>query len=241
MKKSGKADRVLVWDVPVRVVHWLIVVLLIVLGVSGKFGGLDFVLALPGGYDLYLTNMDVHMLAGQSLLALVLFRLLWGLAGSTSARFSSFVRTPGEAVSYLLRMLRGQMPLSTGHNPAGGLMVVVMLGLLLLQSLTGLFASDDLFSEGPLAHLISSGNSARLTNWHGYLFNALLAVVVLHISVIFYYLMRGRNLIGAMLTGQKQMSQIPESEAGNLRMAPLWLALILLAVAAGVVWSLRLL
>lgn len=241
MKSSDEDRGVRVWDVPVRLFHWLLVVLLIVLGISGKFGGMDLDLMLPGGHGFYLTNMDVHMWSGQAVLALVFFRVLWGLAGSSTARFAAFVRGPKAAASYLLAMLRGQLPPSVGHNPAGGWMVMLMLGLLLLQSGTGLFASDDLFSEGPLAHLLGSEASARITSWHGDIFNVLLGAVGLHIAVILYYLARGRNLIGAMLTGRKSLAQIPTEEAADLRQAPWWLAVVLLAVAGGAVWGLRLL
>jgi|SRR5690625_1590169 len=232
-----RADRILVWDLPIRLFHWLLVLLLLVLGISGKFGGLDIDWSLPWGQNIYLPNMDVHMLAGQLVLTLVLFRLLWGVLGSTTARFSSFLKGPRAVTAYLLSMLRGRASLTAGHNPAGGLMVVFMLALLLLQCLTGLFASDELFSQGPLAHLIDSSTSARVTNWHGSLFNLLLAAIILHIAVNLYYLARGRHLIGAMLTGRKPISQVPH--AVELRQRSIWLALLVLLVAGAGVWGLR--
>lgn len=240
MKRESPGDGILIWDIPVRLFHWLIVILLLVLGVSGKFGGLDVSLTIPGGFDVFLTNMDVHMLAGQVLLALVLFRVLWGLVGSSTARFTSFVRGPRAVAAYLREMLRGRLPLSAGHNPAGGMMVILMLALLLLQGFSGLFSSDELFSEGPLAHLVSSANSARLTSWHADIFNVLLGAVILHVLVILYYAARGRNLIGPMFSGRKSIDQIPQQEGGSLEYRSIWLALLLLAIAGALVWSLRL-
>lgn len=239
MNQAGKAERVRVWDLPVRLFHWLVVLLLILLSISGKFGGLDIDLMLPGSYSLYLTNMDVHMLLGQAVLVLVLFRVLWGVFGSGTARFSSFIRGPRAVFKYLQGMIRGPLPITTGHNPAGGLMVLLMLALLLAQSATGLFANDDIFSQGPLAHLVSGSTSAWLTGLHRSIFNFLLAAVILHVAVIAYYLLRGSNLVTAMVTGKKARHQIAAGESANLQPAPWWLSLLLLALAVGLVWSLR--
>lgn len=239
MNAPVKPARTRIWDLPVRLFHWLLVLLVALLWYTGDVGGLDLSLPLPGGRSLFLANMDIHMLAGQTVLALVLFRLLWGVAGSTTARFSAFVRGPRAALAYLKAALRGEPPLTLGHNPAGGLMIVLMLALLLAQAVTGLFASDDLFSEGPLAHLVGSDASGRLTELHGWLFKALLAAVALHVSVIVLYLLRGKNLIRAMITGYAPL--LPDGAAASLRWAPLWLAALLLALAALAVWALRLL
>jgi len=227
-----------VWDLPVRLFHWLIVLLLGLLWYTGDVGGLDISLPLPGGKTLFLANMDLHMLAGQTVLALVLFRVLWGVAGSTTARFAAFVRGPKAALAYLKATLRGDAPVTFGHNPAGGLMIVLMLGLLLAQGVTGLFASDDLFSEGPLAHLVGSDVSGRLTELHGWLFKALLAAAAVHVAVILTYLLRGKNLVRAMVTGRAPHVPNPANGAA-VRWAPTWLAAVLLALAGLAVWSLR--
>lgn len=236
---ADKPQRVRVWDLPVRLFHWLLVLLIILLWLSGKFGGMDVDLALPGGRSVYLANMDVHMLLGQAVLALVLFRLFWGIMGSSTARFAAFARGPRAAVRYLLAAARGPLPVTTGHSPAGGLMVLLMLFLLLLQGVTGLFASDDIFSSGPLAHLVSSETSAWLTKQHRWSFNLLLLAMGLHVAAVLYYLVRGTNLITAMITGYKPHHQVDPDEASRLRLAPHWLALLLFIAAVFLVWALR--
>lgn len=220
-----------VWDLPVRLFHWLTVLSIALLWYSGSVGGMDLDLTLPGGKSLYLSNMDVHMWLGELVLTLVVFRVLWGLLGSTTARFSSFLRGPGAVLDYLKALVRGQTPLTAGHNAGGGWMVVVLLLLLAAQAVTGLFANDDLFSEGPLAHLVSSETSGNLTQLHVILFNVLLGAILLHILAVLFYLVRGKNLIGAMVTGKKPERLVPQEERAGLQMASVWRALILLAVS----------
>lgn len=235
MNSSASARQLTVWDLPIRLFHWLIVLLLLVSWWSGDRGGLDVSLPLPGGDTLYLSNMDVHMLAGQAVLVLVLFRLLWGLWGSTTARFSSFVRSPLAAARYLREWMCGKSTETVGHNPAGGLMVVCLLGLLFLQSVTGLFANDDMFAEGPLAHLVSGSTSAWLTVVHGWVFDVLLIAIVLHVTAVLLYSARGQGLIRPMLTGRKSV----RTTYPQIRPAPAWRAALSLAVAWAAVWLLR--
>jgi cytochrome b len=232
--------KVAVWDLPVRLFHWGLVVLLALLWLTGEIGGLDLDLPLPGG-GIFLANMDLHMLLGQTVLALVIFRVLWGLVGSTTARFATFVRGPAAVMAYLKAIAHGQLPQATSHNPAGALMVLLLLGLLIAQTGTGLFASDDIFSQGPLAHLVSSDTSALLTRIHGLLFYLLLAASAIHVAAVIYYLLRGKNLIGAMITGRKPASSISPEDPTPVRMASPWLALLLLMLAGLAVWALRLL
>lgn len=239
MDSNATLKQFSVWDLPVRLFHWLLVLLLSLLWVSGQFGGLDLSLPLPGDKTLFLTNMDLHALLGQAVLVLVVFRLLWGVVGSTTARFASFVRGPRAVISYLQAMLRGQTPVTVGHNPAGGLMIVFLLGLLLTQSVTGLFASDDIFFEGPLAHLVASETSAQLTELHGWLFKLLQVAAALHVAAVVYYLLRGKNLVRAMVTGRKPHTLVAAAEVAGLQRAPGWLALLLLLLAGLAVWALR--
>jgi cytochrome b len=169
----------------------------------------------------------------------VIFRVLWGFAGSSTARFSSWVRGPRAVLEYLKKMACGVLPLATSHNPAGAVMVLLLLGLLLAQTITGLFANDEIFSEGPLAHLVSSATSGRLTELHGLIFNGLLAAAGFHVLAVLYYLVRGKNLIGAMVTGRKSPQLISPNDHSEIRMAPLWRASVLLAVSILIVWALR--
>jgi cytochrome b len=180
-------------------------------------------------------NMDLHMLFGQAVLALVLFRLMWGFVGSSTARFSSFVRGPRPVMEYVRAILRGQVPSTTGHNPAGAVVILVMLGLLLIQGSLGLFGNDDIFSQGPLAAKVSKATSDWLTVLHGQVFTLLLAVVAVHVAAALYYLVRGKNLIRPMITGRKPLGGVTGDAAPRL-VSP-WRAVPVLAVAIGVVWA----
>jgi cytochrome b len=211
-------DRVRVWDAPVRVFHWSIVALVVLSWVSAE-----------NGY------MRLHLWSGLSLLTLLLFRIAWGFVGSTTARFSDFIRRPGQALAYLRAMRRGERPVHAGHNPAGGWMVMALLAVLLLQAGTGLFANDGVRFNGPLAARISSGLSDRLTSLHGMIFNVILLLVWMHVvAVLFYRFVQGEDLIAAMISGRKPRNEAPAD--ADLKFVPGRWALLWLALAAAVVW-----
>jgi len=209
--------RIKLWDTPTRLFHWSLVLLFGVMWWSGETGG---------------DALRLHLLAGYGIAGLLLFRLLWGVLGSDTARFARFVRGPGAMLAYL----RGSLPEHRipGHNPLGALMVLALLGLLGFQVGSGLFATDvDSFLwDGPLAKLIDSDLSEAITGWHKISFKLLLAAVGLHLSaIVFYRLIKRRNLVVAMLSGwQTYASQPPE-----LRFASWKLAVLCALVAAGVV------
>ena len=203
-----------VWDLPTRLFHWTLV---------GLFG---FLWYSGGGSS---TEMDWHMLAGYALLALLLFRILWGFWGSRDSRFRDFVTAPAAAVRYGLAFARGRAPAYRGHNPLGGWMVVVMLVLLLAQVVSGLFATDDISIDGPLHHLVSSSLSGALTDFHGFNINLLLVLAGLHIAAVAVHRLRGERLVGAMITGRK-------AGADDAAPAPAWRALVLAVLAAALVW-----
>lgn len=203
----------LVWDLPVRVFHWSLVILVAAAWISVETG-----------------FMTIHSWIGYGVLGLLLFRLIWGLVGSRHARFSDFVRTPGHAWGYLKHLLRRDAPPYDGHNPAGGLMVVLLLLVLLIQAGTGLFANDDLLFEGPFAPLVGGHWSAWLTDVHKANFNIIIALVVVHVAAVALHEVFGERLTLAMLHGYK------ESDQPQTRMRPVWLAVVLLALAAGTVW-----
>lgn len=206
--------RIKLWDTPTRLFHWSLVLLFGVMWWSGETGG---------------DALRLHLLAGYGIAGLLLFRLLWGVLGSDTARFARFVRGPGAMLAYL----RGSLPEHRipGHNPLGALMVLALLGLLGFQVGSGLFATDvDSFLwDGPLARRIDSDLSEQITNWHKASFNLLLLAVGLHVlAIVFYRLVKRRNLVSAMLTGmQSYGAQPPE-----LRFTPVWLALLCAALAA---------
>lgn len=209
-----------VWDLPTRLFHWLLVALFAFSWASAELGG---------------NAMEWHMLSGYGLLGLVLFRLLWGVAGSTTARFGQFVRGRAAILAYARTFARKDAAASVGHNPLGGWMVVAMLALLLLQGTTGLFANDDIVTEGPLYHLVSKEVSDALTELHEGVFNVLLTLVAIHVGAIFFYLLFKRdNLIRPMITGRKEVPvEIPQPT-----MVSIWRALPLAAIAAAVIYFL---
>jgi len=205
-----------VWDISVRVFHWLLVALIVVSFTTAQIGG---------------NAMRIHEFSGFSILTLVLFRVLWGIFGSTYARFSDFLRHPRQAIEYAKSLRRGQPPFYAGHNPLGGWMIVALLLCLLVQTGTGLFANDDVMTEGPLFDWVSKRTSDILSRFHEINFYVLLALITLHVAAALYYLWAKReNLILPLFTGRKQVRQaqaVPEAHGG-----PLWLALLLLAVCA---------
>lgn len=203
--------KVRIWDLPTRLVHWALAVLVIVSFVSGKIGG---------------NAMTWHMLSGYAILALILFRLLWGFAGSHYARFATFVRGPRQvlaALAALAAVVRGTTQPHAGHNPLGALSVLALLAVLLLQATTGLFANDDIFTEGPLAKLVSGATSELLTRIHGLNEYAILALVALHLAAVaFHHIVKRDNLVGPMITGDKHTVDAPAAaDDGRLRVRAL--------------------
>lgn len=216
------ASSVRTWDLPVRLVHWMFVVLVFASWLSSEIGG---------------NAMTYHMWVGYSILALVLFRVAWGFLGSQHARFGDFVRGPFVVARYLGGVLRKDSPHFVGHNPAGGWSVLALLLSLFVQAATGLFANDEIATEGPLAGYVASTVSDLLTTVHRYNFNVLLGLIGLHLAaVVFHLLVKRENLISAMVTGRKRLP--PGTPVVEGRMASLWLAAVLLAIAAAAVAAL---
>jgi cytochrome b len=213
--------RIKVWDLPVRLFHWAIVVLIFFAWATQEWN-----------------HMDWHVWIGYTILTLVLFRLVWGLIGSDTARFARFLRSPLAALAHLRHMTRREADAEVGHNAAGGWVVLVMLLLIGVQACTGLFANDDGNTEGPLMHLVSKDRSDWLSHIHSLNFTLIEIVVALHVvAVLAYAVLKRQNLVGPMITGVKQL---PGDAAAPRLVSPLW-ALLTLAVAAGVVaWVARL-
>jgi cytochrome b len=185
-----------VWDLPTRLFHWLTVAL------------------FPAAYFTWRMNwMDTHALIGDALLTLLLFRLLWGLCGSGTARFSCFIRSPRSATRHLVHIFRPEPDLQAGHNPAGGWMVVTLLALLLGQTLTGLYVDNDVANEGPLTELSPAGIANLITALHDtVLWDALLAAVVLHLlAILVYAVAKRQNLLAPMITGRKILPEMVPS------------------------------
>ena len=176
--------RVRVWDGPTRLFHWLLVALLAFSWWSAES-----------------RMMDWHRLSGILVLALVVFRLIWSVIGGNTARFRHFIRGPARTLAYVRGRDAGvERP---GHNPIGGYSVVAMLLLLIAQVTTGLFATDvDGLESGPLSYLVSFDQGRLAAKVHELSFNLLLAVAALHVlAILFYLVVRRRNLVTAMVTG----------------------------------------
>ncbi|GAB6054370.1 cytochrome b/b6 domain-containing protein [Magnetospira thiophila] len=212
---ASAARGIRVWDLPTRLFHWALVGLVGVCIYSGLSGNVKL--------------MSYHMLSGQAILVLVLFRVLWGLVGSPRSRFSDFVRGPKAILQYL----RDRQSPTPGHNPLGAGSVLAMLATLLVQAGTGLFANDDIFTEGPLAARVSKELSDSLTGIHHLSSNLLMALIGLHLLAIIVYRLKGENLILPMITGRRK----PRGSWRDRPYAPGWLALIVLGLAAGAVWA----
>jgi len=200
----------LVWDLPTRLFHGALAVLVVASYVTAE-----------------IDRIDLHMRCGYAVLTLLLFRLGWGVIGSDSARFAQFVTGPGRVVAYLRRWLRPEADQYPGHNPAGGWAVVAMLGLLTFQAVTGLGANDDVVHQGPLARPLGKRLSDLFSAMHDFNVNLLIGIVALHVTaVLAYRLVRGQDLIRPMLTGRKtlQAGMITPKQVGVLPALGLFLA-----------------
>lgn len=222
--KNDKTVRV--WDLPVRLFHWTLVILMVVSYFSGRAGG-DW--------------MKLHFWSGYAILTLILFRIAWGFIGSTTARFSDFVKGPAAWFGYLRRLLTGQKTYEAGHNPVGGMMVVILILAVLAQAGAGLFSADtDLGTvNGPLANAIADKWVDRLTSFHKFWVNVLICLVALHVlAAVTYLVWKRQNLIGAMFTGRKPLADVAQAgkPAPTLRFAAPRLAVSLLIAAAAIVY-----
>ncbi len=202
-----------VWDLPTRLFHWAIVVLLVALYVTWRMNWMGW-----------------HVLGGEALLALVLFRVLWGFFGAETARFARFAASPRKALRHLAEFPHREPDTRVGHNPAGAWMVFALLGLLLAEVLTGLYINNDVANEGPFTEIAPASVANVITDLHAILWEVILGAVALHIfAIVAYAALKDQNLVGPMLTGKKRL---PETIIAP-RQASLWLALLLLALAAG--------
>ena len=171
-------------------------------------------------------HTDWHIWSGCAILTLLIFRLLWGVVGSSTARFASFVRGPRHVVGYL----RGQW-VGIGHTPLGGISVIALLVAVAIQVGLGLVAQDeDGIYAGPLSRLVSSDQSDQARDLHATWFYVLLGLILLHIAAILFYRLRGKALTRPMITGRAALDPATEP----MRPGKWWVALICLAVALGI-------
>ncbi|MFO1135473.1 MAG: cytochrome b/b6 domain-containing protein [Rhodoblastus sp.] len=214
--------RALAWDGPTRLFKWSLVALVVDGWLSNAFGG-----SWPAW----------HKWNGYLALTLILFRLMWGFVGGSTARFANFVALPGRALAYL-RAAAGEPQRFLGHNPLGGWMVVALIGLVGLQCVSGLFAADEdrLVIEGPLVGLVADSTVSFAARWHHRLFDALQILVALHVvATLFYTFVRREPLIAAMVTGSKPRAPYVDQKTAQ---PGSWLAAgVCLAVAATIVFG----
>ena len=211
-------NKILIWDFPVRLFHWSLVLMFCISWITAEIGG---------------NAMQYHMWSGYVVVGLVLFRILWGIAGSESARFSHFIHGPASVLSYTRSLFKPGYKTETGHTPLGGWSVISLLLVLATQAISGLFSNDDIANEGPLYHLVRKATSNFLSVVHQYFFNVLLGLVVLHLAAIVFYRMKHRdNLVKPMITGYKVVdANVTEPKQSNLL-----LAIVLALFSAGTVY-----
>lgn len=192
------AKQVMIWDLPTRLFHWLLVLTFSACFTFSKLGG-DF--------------LQWHLWSGYVLLGLMTFRIVWGLVGTHYAKFKNFPLRLSQ-IRLAAHEFGNKVPASAsinhlGHNPIGSLMVVFFIVAILLQAISGLFMDDEIFTRGPYAGHFGSAFDGVMAFIHHNLINVILVAIALHISAVFYYLKRkGQNLIRPMVSGRKQVAEI---------------------------------
>lgn len=194
--KHQTLTKVRVWDLPTRLFHWGLVMDVTGLAISGTVGA---------------NAMVWHLRFGYAVLALLLFRILWGLVGGRWSRFGAFIYAPQSLIDYLKG--KGKPEHGVGHTPIGALSVFAMLGFLVLQVASGLVSDDEIAFAGPLTAFVSNATVGLATNYHVNIGKwILLGLVALHVAAIVFYLRRKHKLVDAMLHGDKELVQpVPAS------------------------------
>ena len=196
---SSPSHTVRIWDLPTRVFHWTLALCIVGLFITGNLGG---------------NAMAWHFRIGLTVLALLLFRLVWGLVGGRWSRFAAFIYSPRSIINYLKG--RGKPEHSVGHTPAAAGSVFALLTVLLAQVGSGLISDDEIASAGPLVRFVSSATTNLATNYHKNIGQwIIVGLVVLHIAAIVFYLSRKQNLIKPMLHGNKQLPMIALGSTDN--------------------------
>ena len=218
MSEPGASERTRIWDLPTRLFHWLLATLVVFSFTTGKLGG-DW--------------LTWHFRSGYAIASLLLFRLLWGFAGSRYARFATALPSPAAIWRTVRSNQSGAVPAAAGHSAIGTLSVYALLIVLAVQIATGVFANDGSFTEGPWAKFVSSATSDRLSTVHYYNHWLVTGLVTLHVAAIaFYLLARKEDLLTPMLTGDKLGISAPAAEDGIVIRVR---AAVLAALAAGTI------
>jgi len=211
-----------VWDLPVRIMHWLLVIGTGVCWWSGVNNELEY-----------------HLWSGYAILWIVLMRLYWGVVGSSTARFVNFVRGPKAILDYATTLHRRDTPHAHGHNALGAISIVVMLGLVLTVVVLGLFAVDvDGLYSGPLSSYVTFKQGRHIAHLHYDWFNILLWMIGLHLAaVLFYFLYKRQNLIRPMISGKRQVKRQGEAREPEMKIVPLWRFVIGAVIVSAIVYA----
>lgn len=210
------AATVTVWDLGVRVFHWSLV---LSVGICAYTGFLA-----PRSW------LNLHLVFGCAIAALIIFRLVWGWLGSTYARFRSFAVTRSGVIQHLNEIAAGKQHAELGHNPLGAAMVYALLAVLILIIVTGAIALGGVVKQGPLAFLLSFRIGTNARDLHQALAVGLLCMIAAHLGGVVFESRRMReNLVRAMITGEKPAHGSDATPATGARP---WMAAAILAVLA---------
>ncbi|MGB0514519.1 MAG: cytochrome b/b6 domain-containing protein [Wenzhouxiangellaceae bacterium] len=211
----------LVWDWPLRLWHWLFAIAVAGAWITGEWGGFDW--------------REWHFWFGQSAVGLLLFRIVWGFAGTRNSRFISFWPRPRAIVRHLRMLTRRNAPESSGHSPVGALAVFALLAIVAAQAVSGLFISDDILFEGPWYVAVSSETADFASRIHHQLSWGVGALLGLHLAAILAYrLFKGQRLTRAMITGRKPSDRVSASD--SISHSRGMLAVVLIALVAALTW-----
>jgi len=226
------AEKRRVWDLPLRMFHWLLV-----LNIAASWYTAENGEEYLNVGDRAFAYIEIHFFLGYLALALVAFRVIWGFVGPRHARFSNFLSGPKKFLAYAGTVLRRDAKPSIGHNPLGGWMVALMLAMVGSQAFTGLFMIDNSDIYPALYHgSISSELGSAFGRFHHINFDVMIWVVSLHVlAIMFYALYKRQNLVHPMVTGKKSAAVVPESEA--IASSQLLKALVVALVCAGGIYA----
>jgi len=225
MSDKRQKGTVRIWDLPTRLFKWALVVLVVFQVTTGLLAG-DW--------------LKWHFWSGYAILTLLIFRILWGIVGSTTSRFFSFVKGPFAGLSHLRELLGPRAPREAGHNAVGGWMVIALILALLVQAGSGLFTTDDIATDGPLVAAASERWVKSMTSLHARWIILIFVLVGLHVlAAVLYLVVKKQNLIVPMITGRKRRDDVvaPEEPLPPLRFAGNVSALVCLIVAAAIVYA----
>jgi cytochrome b len=219
MRNTAKSNlhpdqRVLVWDLPLRIFHWGLAIAFVVSWITAEAG---------------IEWADLHLYSGYSVLGLITFRLIWGIVGTRHARFRNFIRGPRALISGLDHIVKKTAPAAPGHSAVGGWASVVLIVLMLFQAASGLFITDDILFSGPYNSIVSSAVADKLGSFHNFNFNLLIIAVSAHLCVMLWYAVhKNHNLVAPMITGHAHYT--PEQ---GISSSDVLRAFICASVAAG--------